>query len=700
MTGTRIIIVGGGFAGVRCAKTLRKRLPPSACEIVLFNRENHLVFHPLLPEVAGGSINPDGVAVPLRYLLPSVHCRTEAVTGIDLRKHLLAYEGHDSQVRRMRYDHIVLTCGATVNLGSIPGMADHAFPLKTVGDAIALRAHLMQQLDKAEVCDDSAQRRQYLSVVVVGGGHSGVETAGEINDLLRGSRRFYPAIAEHHIKVTVVHSKPQLLPEVNPELREFARGKMEQSGIEVLTNARVEVVTADGAGLNDGRMVPAGTVVCTIGTSASAIIEELDAPKEHGRLLTDADMRLRGIPDAWAAGDCACNINGYDGCPCPPTGQSAERQGRQVAQNILRVLQRQPTRPLWIRPLGQLCSLGGHSAVADFFGVRVSGFFAWFLWRGVYLFKLPSWSRRLKVGFDWAWDIAFSRDLTHLKTDQTERISRAHYRAGDYVFRVGDPAVNFYAIQRGEVEVLEPLGTDRERLLAVLGPGDFFGEMAMLESRPHRASVRARSDLAVMVMGRTVFSQISECLAPLRDVVANVVRRRSNYIWQRLPIAQRTLAEDPVSDILEAVPAACLQPDSTLEEALRTFKDDGLTYCCVLDTHRALKSIVTRTDFLRAFDAAAALPPEQRRSTPVEHFMVSDPVVLTHDDSCLVAAETMRDRRLKGIPVVKSRTDRRVVGYVRAETLMHRVLQHLGEPARAEAAPTESAHPALDRGIA
>lgn len=207
MPTSRIIIVGGGFAAVKCARTVRARLAPSEAEIVLFNQENHLVFHPLLAEVVGSSLNPEAIAAPLRQMLPKVACRTEEVRRIDLERSEVEYEGHDGQFRRLAYDHVVIACGAMVNLGIVPGMADHAFPMKTIGDAIALRAHIMAQMEKAEVCEEPKRKRWYLSFVVVGGGYSGVEAAGEINDLVRSSRRFYLNIAPTDISVTIIHSR-------------------------------------------------------------------------------------------------------------------------------------------------------------------------------------------------------------------------------------------------------------------------------------------------------------------------------------------------------------------------------------------------------------------------------------------------------------------------------------------------------------
>lgn len=167
---TRIIIVGGGFAGVKCARTLRKRLSANTCEIVLFSQENNMVFYPLLAEVAGAAINPSAVTVPLRQMLPGVRCRTEEVRRIDLTTSEVEYERYDGRPGRVTFDHAVLACGTAVNLSLVPGMADHAFPLKSVGDAMAIRFHVMEQLEKAEICDDPERRRWYLSFVVVGGG--------------------------------------------------------------------------------------------------------------------------------------------------------------------------------------------------------------------------------------------------------------------------------------------------------------------------------------------------------------------------------------------------------------------------------------------------------------------------------------------------------------------------------------------------
>ena len=674
MATTRIVIVGGGFAGVQCAKTLGTLRPSASCQVVLFNRENHMVFHPLLAEVAGASINPDAVAAPLRQMLPAVHCRTEEVQRIDLQQHLVVYEGYDGDMHELSYDHIVLACGSAVNLGTVPGMADHAFPLKTIGDAIALRLHIMQQLEHAEVCDDPVRKSWHLSFIVIGGGFSGVEVAGEINDLLRGTHRFYHTIGNEDLNVALVHSRDHLLPEIPPRLREFARAKMEQAGIRVELNARAAYVTPEGVGLQDGSLLRGATVVCTVGNTIPSALERLDVPKERQRLLTEPDMRVHGYTTAWAIGDCAHIINGYDNAPSPPTGQFAERQGQQVAENIARVMRGEATRPFAFKPLGQLCAIGGHSAVAELFGVRLSGFLAWFLWRGVYLFKLPSWARRAKVGLDWAWDLVFPRDLAHPRTDLTERISTAHYQPGNYIFHQGDPALNFYIIVRGEVEVLrQQETTEPPVLLNILGPGDFFGEIALLDERQRQrgASIRARTSVEVLVMGKNIFASISTALAPFRQMLAEAMSRRSATFWQQMPAARNHLAHYPVTAFVEPCSIVPLTPDHTFADAIRQFDEHASDVCCVVDTPGRLVGVITRTDIFRALDAGA------RHQTPVSMFMVQNPVTVTMADMSLVAAAMMHEHGFKWLPVINNDTDGILQGYVRAEKMLHAIVQHI-----------------------
>ena len=662
---TRIIIVGGGFGGVKCAQHLNCGDLPPGTEVILFNSENHLVFSPLLAEVVGSSINPFDVIVPLRQLLPGVFCRTEEVKSIDLAAREVEYEAEEGQVSRMAYDHLVIACGNVTNLNVVPGMADHALPLKNVGDAAALRSHIMEQMEKAEVCDDPEKRRWYITFIVVGGGYSGVEVAGEINDLVRSSARYFKNFRAEEVQVQLIHSREQILPEISSDLREFARKKMEMTGVKIMLNTRVLLATPEGVGLEGGHLLRGGTIVCTIGNSTAPLLERLSAPKEKGRLLTEPDMRLRGSANVWAIGDCALVVNALNGQPSPTTGQFAERQGRQCAQNILNVIKGLETKPFFFKQLGELCSIGGHSAVAELFGRHLSGFLAWFIWRGVYLFKLPSWARRFQVGFDWAFLLLFPRDLAHLRTRPTERVSHAHYQAGDFILKQGEAPTNFYVLEQGEVEVVRATRNDSAgEVVAVLGPGSFFGEKALLNNEPRVASVRARTAVEVLLIGKNIFTQISGALAPLRDALAQTLNRRAVDHWKDQPEVHALLKRTLLKDLMEPAPAPLLKPTATFREVGEAFVNQNQEFFYVSADGQTLDGIITITDLIRGRSAGAT------PATLASEFMTKNPVVLSADDNCAIAMAAIREYRLKTLPVVEGKNSRKVVGCLRVRRLM------------------------------
>jgi NADH dehydrogenase len=674
----RIIIIGGGFGGVKCAATLCRELDRNQVDVVLFDRQNHLVFSPLLAEVVGSSINPLDVVVPLRQLLPRVFCRTEEVRTIDLGKNEIEYHGEDNQPARMRYDHLVISCGSVTNLNVVPGMADHAFPLKTVADASNLRSHLMAQMEQAEISADDARRRWHLTVLVVGGGYSGVEAAGEINDLLRDSARYFHHWTKADLKVVLIHSRDQILPEISPGLRDFARQKMEKAGVQMVLNSRVTSATPEGVALHDGTLLKGGTIVCTIGSSAAPVIGGLSAPKDKGRLATEPDMRLKGTANVWAIGDCACIVNSLNGEISPTTGQFAERQGRQCAQNIVRLFKGEPTKPFRFKLLGELCSIGGHSAVADLFGMHLSGFLAWFVWRGVYLFKLPTLGRRFQVGFDWASLLLFPRDLAYVRTEATERVSHAHYEAGDFIFRQGDAPTNFYVLEKGEVEVLRPTNVSDQKsigkgagheVVTVLGAGSFFGERALMGNRPRAMSIRARTAVEVLVMGKNVFTQFSGALGPLRDALSQTLNRRVVDMWKDRPQVYELLRKTPIRLLMEPIPEPLLKPSTTIHEVGQAFVAHGNEFFYVSGDGQSVDGVVTITDLLRG--QAGANP----STTPVTEFMTRNPVTVAADDDCSVAAVAVREYRLKSLPVVESKDNRKLVGCIRVRKLMAFVLK-------------------------
>ncbi len=683
MNRTKIVIIGGGFAAVKCARTLLKSLARDERQIVVYSRENHMVFHPLLADVAGASIHPDSAAATIRQMLPGAQCSTENVESIDLAAKQIEFQNDQGRLERTHYDHLVIACGADSNLAVIPGMSDHAFAFKTMRDAVALRAHVIDQMEKAEACSDAERRKFHLSFVIIGGGFSGIELAGEINELVRDSTRFYHNFTEDDVSMKVVHSGNQILPEVSSTLRDFALQKMKRANIEFLLNTKAAAATPEGVGLPDGSMLRAATVVCTIGTSPTRLIKNLDVKKERGRLVTDADMRVAGYQDVWAVGDCGFIINAFDQQPSPTTGQFAERQGRQAADNLVRVLRGQPTKPFHFKALGQLCSIGGHRAVAEMFGMRISGVLAWFMWRGVYLMKLPSWSRRLRVGTDWIWDMMFPRDLGAFTANSNQTFSRAFYRPGDFLYRKGEYANSFFAIEEGQVEILrnQGVGAD-EKAFAVLGPGDFAGEAALLQEESYRASVRARTAVRVVTMNREAFSQHVGTMAPLRDIVAKSVRRRAENLWLHYPAAKELLAREPLSTFTEPVPISTLRPHNTLGEAVALMSEssDGLLF--ILDDQQCLWGASDGSDLAVAAQMAAyKVGNDEPDITKLQLHECVPKEILTvcFDESSLAVVAAMLDNGLSWIPVVESKSDSRLRGYVSVDKMTFWILNQLGQ---------------------
>jgi NADH dehydrogenase len=561
-------------------------------------------------------------------------------------------------------------------------MTEHAFAFKVMRDAMDVRQHIVRQMELAEASSDADRRRWHLSFIVVGAGFSGVEVAGEINELVRSSTRFYRNFRKEDVVVTMVHAHDQILPEVAPTLREFAKKKMEKAGITMELNTYAVAATHEGIEIKDGRMLRGATVVCTIGTTITPLIQNLDVPKEKGRIRTAPEMRIEGHTNAWAIGDCALIVNAFDNKPSPPTGQFAERQGRQAALNLVRILKGEPTKPFRFKALGQLCSIGGYSAVAEMFGMRVSGFLAWFLWRGVYLFKLPTWSRRFKVALDWLWDILFPRDLSFLNTDTTQHLTYAYYRAGDFIHHQGEQARVFSVIDQGEVEVLQATEENPEpQIVSVLGKGDFFGEGALLGNRPHETSIRARTVVRLAQVGSALFSQIAGSFAPLREILSKAVTRRSGDFWRRLPLAKSILQDEPLSSLMDPLTANFLHKETTLADAVRALNEGPTGELLIIDENQHLWGTLDRDNLYHIIARLAVTgmgTDESATQHKLSELLPGNLVYVALDDPTLAATATMLDHGISWLPVVQSKDDLRPVGTLRGDKISYRIIQKIG----------------------
>jgi NADH dehydrogenase len=413
-----LVIVGGGFAGITLAQQLEHRLPPG-WKLTLVSQENFITFNPLLPEVVGASILPGHVIAPHRQMIHCSNVCMAQVTEIDYAAKQVHYLGEGSGV--LNYDQLVLACGVNANLDLVKGMSQHALPLKTLGDALFLRNRVVSRLEQAELQPHAEARRWLTTFVVIGGGFSGVETAGVLTDFLRASLRYYPRIQRDDIRVVLLHGQNRLLPELSASLGEFAGRKMRMHGLDVRLEARAARIDDRAVTLASGEIIPAGTVICTIGTQPNSLVTDSPLPKERGRVKVNEDMSVPGFEGIWALGDCAAVPNRLDGKISPPTAQFADRQARQLARNIAAHLRGRATKAFAFKPVGQLSTIGHNKAVAEMFGIKLSGFVAWLLWRGVYLLKIPTLARKSRLFLEWNWAMFFPPDIAHLGYRRTRR---------------------------------------------------------------------------------------------------------------------------------------------------------------------------------------------------------------------------------------------------------------------------------------
>ena len=411
----RVLILVGGFGGLYTALELQKLLggDPSI-GITLVNRENFFLFTPMLHEIAASDLDITHIVNPIRKLLKKVGFFHGEVRAIDLQsRRVSVFHGPERHLHEIEYDYLVIALGSTTNYYGIPGLADNAVAMKSLGDGIHLRNRLIDLLEEADFECATGSRNELLTVVVAGGGFSGVETVAAVNDFLRGALKLYPHLAENLIRVVLVHPGEVVLPELGSELGLYAQEKLRGRGVEVRVKVKVERISERSVELDDGTTIKANTVVWTAGTSPSPVLKDLACAKEHGKLVVNPFLEVSGVEGVWALGDCAFALDSRSGKPYPPTAQHAMRQGKVVARNIVATMCGGKKKKFQFSTIGLLAAIGRRTGVANILGVNFSGFMAWFLWRTIYLSKLPRLEKKVRVAFDWTLDLLFAKDLVH-----------------------------------------------------------------------------------------------------------------------------------------------------------------------------------------------------------------------------------------------------------------------------------------------
>ena len=416
----RVVILGGGFGGMSAAQRLEQLFSRDPnLEITLVSQSNYLLFTPMLAEVASSGLQAQHISAPVRASCPRTRFRHAEVAAIDTSAQVVQVRsGASLPIEAVPYDHLLLALGSVPNYFGLPGMEENSFKLKTLDDATRLRNHVIDLLERSDEEPNAEERRRQLTFVVAGGGFAGTETIAELFDLVHSVLRYYPHIRSNELRFVLIHSRDRILPELGAELGDYALRKLRARGIEFLLNTRVAGATPGAVLLNEGGPITTYTLVWTAGTQPHPLLGTV--PCEHtraGAVVVDSTLRVNGVTNVRAVGDCA-QIPDPDneGQAYPPTAQHATREGKVAADNMSATMRGKQLKQFRFRTLGLLVGLGHRTAAAEIRGWRFSGLLAWFMWRSIYLSKLPGMEKKVRVALDWMLDLFFPRDIVLTST--------------------------------------------------------------------------------------------------------------------------------------------------------------------------------------------------------------------------------------------------------------------------------------------
>ena len=524
----RVVILGGGYGGVYTALKLQKAARRGQIHLSLVSQENYFLAQPMLAEVVSGSIEPPHIVNPIRRMLPHVQFHQARIQDVEVESRILVISqlGGSRHYDRIPFDHLVIAVGSRTDLSRLPGMAEHAFPFKTLGDAFFLRNHLISVLEEAEVETDPEEKKELLTFVVAGGGYTGVEVASEINSFTREAAKSYRRIDPSEINVILLHRGSRILPILPDRLAEFSHGVMQRRGVEVRLHTTIMGATAQSAILGDGETIATRTLVVAVGSAPNQLLDVLPGKRDgRGRLVVDETLSVPDWPGIWAVGDCAAVPDVHTGETCPPTAQYAIRQAKHLARNILATVDGKSLRPFSHRNLGVFVPLGRFSGAAQVLGLKVSGFLAWWLYRSYYLYQLPRLERKVRVVTDWTLELFFHRDIVQMDVARSQGISRAHYEPGQFIYKEGELARNFYTILTGQVKVMRDVNGD-DTPVATLGVGEHFGEVSLLQGVRHTASVQTVTTTDLLIMSGPDFKALAASSTQFAETLSAVMERR------------------------------------------------------------------------------------------------------------------------------------------------------------------------------
>ncbi|NKQ56651.1 NAD(P)/FAD-dependent oxidoreductase [Amycolatopsis sp. K13G38] len=417
---TRILILGGGYVGLYTALGLQKKLRANEASVTIVDPQPHMTYQPFLPEAAAGAIEPRHVVVPLRRVLKRCHVLTARVNKIEHARKSVTVEAADGHIEQLNYDVLVVALGAVSRLLPIPGLAEEGIGIKTIGEAIYLRNHVLTKLDQASSTLDPELRKRLLTFTVVGGGFAGIEALAELEDMTRFATEYYENISPEDIRWVLVEAAGRILPEVRETLGVWTVEQLERRGIEVFLSTAAKSFENGHVVLSDGTEFDSDTIIWTAGVKANPVLAQSDLPVDkRGRVEATAGLQVVGHPEVWTAGDNAAvpDLSRTEQDPtatCPPNAQHAVRQARHLAGNIIRVLRGGQPKDYFHKNLGAVAGLGLHKGVADALNIKIKGFPAWVFHRAYHLKAMPTFNRKTRILLDWMLGGLFRREIVAL----------------------------------------------------------------------------------------------------------------------------------------------------------------------------------------------------------------------------------------------------------------------------------------------
>ncbi len=508
---TKVVIIGGGFAGVFAAKYLSEQAD-QRLDIELISERNYFVFQPLLPEVASGVINSQDAVTPIRLLLPEVKVRLAEVRGIDTEaKTVQLVQGRQRILHDLPYDEVIIASGQITDLSMFKGFAQHSLTMKDLSDAYVLRNRVIQNFELADVTDNTVLKQRLLTFVVAGGGFSGVETMGELQEMIRRTLKYYPRISKQEIRLVLVQFGDRILMELPEKLSAYAHNVLEKRGVEIKTQTGVNSATSTSVTTDHGEVIPTTTVITTIGNGPSDFVKSLGLELNRGKIPTNCYLQVEGRGHVWALGDIAA-VPLDDEVIAPPTAQATVREAERLAQNLNAAVAGKELKPFEYSSKGALASLGGYSAVGNLMGINLYGLAAWFLWRGFYISMLPGFATKVRVALNWMFDYFMPRTIVHMEQQRPHASRYMHFAENDVVFNSGEWVDGFYVVVEGELRLDVEAGDERPAFSRNFGVNDHWGERTIQNECMTTGTLTAVKDTIVMVIPKDDFLRMRHAM--------------------------------------------------------------------------------------------------------------------------------------------------------------------------------------------